>query len=239
MAKKQPFIFLTLAAAINTYKQQCKPAQDLEVAVAKAIFDKLGKEFTEAELAEYLLCGPHQWPLRMKCNQQKRAGAITALVNAKHWNRTYRDFEDLYDTITRDIGKTCKGVGFLTCYDIAKKLSGIFNPPIYPDTKVYLQSGALKGAYNLTGNAKYAKKALVIEDTTQTLAPTLASLSSIDIENFLCIFKSVLVKGGANSNLTFKPYCIRLYLRGLNPQLQVKIQNLASQLQAQGINPIP
>lgn len=235
MAKKQSLTFHTLKDAINVYIDICKPAQDLEVAVAKAIFDQLGNGFTEADLAEYLLCGPHQ----RRCSHLNRANAITTLVNAKLWNRQYKDFEDLYDTVKTVIGNNCKGVGLLTCYDIAKKLSGIFNPPIYPDRKVYLQSGALKGAYNLTGDAKYTKKAQVIEDTNLTLGPLLKSLSSIDIENFLCIFKSVLVKDGVDSNIPFNPFCCDLHVRNLNPNLQKKVRALAKQLEAQGYPSIP
>lgn len=226
MAKKQPLFFHTLEDAIRVYKQYCKPAQDLEVAVAKAIYTQLGNGFTEAELAEYLLCGSHQWPFRMPCNQQKRANAISALVTAKLWNRQYKDFEDLHNTVIREIG-SCKGVGLLTRYDIAKKMSGIFNPPVYPD-KVYLQSGALKGAFILTGDSKYTKAPQQVE--VKVFEPYLTDLSSIDIENFLCIFKSVLVKGGVDPNIPSVPFCCEFDPRELNPQLRDKVMALAKQL---------
>lgn len=226
MAKRQFLYFSTLAEAIKAYNDECKAAQELELAVAKAIYARLGNGFTEEELAEYLLCGPHQWPFRMPCNQQKRANAISALVNAKLWNGQYKDFEDLYDTVIREIG-SCKGVGLLTRYDIAKKMSGIFNPPVYPD-KVYLQSGALKGAFILTGDSKYTKAPQQVE--VKVFEPYLTDLSSIDIENFLCIFKSVLVKGGVDPNIPFVPFCCEFNPRELNPQLRDKVMALAKQL---------
>lgn len=229
MAKKQPLFFHTLEDAIRVYKQYCKPAQDLEVAVAKAIYTQLGNGFTEAELAEYLLCGSHQWPFRMPCNQQKRANAISALVNAKLWNGQYKDFEDLHDTVMREVG-SCKGVGLLTRYDIAKKLSGIFDDSIRPNEKVYLQSGALKGAFNLTGNADYTNKPQVKEDTTLLQDLLHEKMSSIDIENFLCIFKSVLVKGSVDPNIPFVPFCCEFNPRELNPQSRDKVMALAKQL---------
>lgn len=228
MAKNQPLYFSTLADAIKAYNDECKQAQVRELILAKEIFARLGNGFTEAELAEYLLCGSHQWPFRMPCNQQKRANAISALVTAKLWNRQYKDFEDLHNTVIREIG-SCKGVGLLTRYDIAKKMSGIFNPPVYPD-KVYLQSGALKGTFILTGDAKYTKAPQL--EKVESFDPYLTGLSSIDIENFLCIFKSVLVKGGVNPTIPLKPFCCELHVRNLNPDLQKKVRALAKQLQA-------
>lgn len=229
MAKRQFLYFSTLAEAIKAYNDECKAAQELELAVAKAIYARLGNGFTEEELAEYLLCGPHQWPFRMKCNQKKRADAITALVTAKLWNGQYKDFEDLNDTVMREVG-SCTGVGLLTRYDIAKKLSGIFDDSIRPNEKVYLQSGALKGAFNLTGNAEYTKKHQVKEDTTLLQDLLHEKMSSIDIENFLCIFKSVLVKGGVDPNIPFVPFCCEFNPRDLNPQLRDKVIALANQL---------
>lgn len=229
MVKKQPLHFCTLADAIEAYNKECKPAQELELAVAKAIHARLGDGFTEAELAEYLLCGPHQRFFRMTNNQDKRAAAIAALVDAKLWNRSYRDFEDLHDAVVREVG-SCTGVGLLTRYDIAKKLSGIFDDSIRPNEKVYLQSGALKGAFNLTGNAEYTKKPQVKEDTTLLQDLLHEKMSSIDIENFLCIFKSVLVKGGVDPNIPFVPFCCEFNPRELNPQLRDKVMALAKQL---------
>lgn len=229
MAKKQPLYFRSLADAIEAYNKECKHAQELELTIAKAIHDRLGDGFTEAELAEYLLCGPHQRFFRMTNNQDKRAAAIAALVNAKLWDRTYRYFEDLHDTVAREVG-SCKGVGLLTRYDIAKKLSGIFDDSIRPTKKVYLQSGALKGAFNLTGNADYTKKPQVKEDTALLHDLLHEKMSSIDIENFLCIFKSVLVKGGVDPNIPSVPFCCEFDPRELNPQLRNKVMALAKQL---------
>lgn len=102
-----------------------------------------------------------------------------------------RKFED-YLKLCRRI----KGIGPLTSYDVATRLGICFN--IFPD-KVYLHCGTRTGAKNLLGDKIKGKRYLYLSE----LPKELHCLTPLQIEDFLCIYKNLLL----DKNMTKNP-CI-------------------------------
>jgi len=101
-----------------------------------------------------------------------------------------RDFEDLFECVDRAIG-SIPGIGDLTVYDVAARLGASLGK--LPAKRVYLQSGALKGA-----------RALGVDVSQRSLAvaafpPELHRLAAWEIEDLLCVYKDELrlVRGAA------------------------------------------
>lgn len=102
------------------------------------------------------------------------------------------DFEELYDFVRSVIGEIT-GIGPLTIYDTAKRIGHLLQPAIYPKQYVYLAAGAMDGAKKLLG-----AKSLEFREPTHLFTPYFGTLSSIFIEDMLCIFKDYFILGGVN-----------------------------------------
>lgn len=106
------------------------------------------------------------------------------------------DFEELYDYVRSVIGRI-KGIGQLTIYDTAKRIGHLFDTPIYPKMYVYLAAGAKKGAENLI----LPMFPLKYREPIDLFKPYFGTLSSIFIEDMLCVFENEL-KTVSLTNLT-------------------------------------
>lgn len=94
-----------------------------------------------------------------------------------------RDFEDLFGLVDRAIGNI-PGIGDLAVYDVATRLGA--SPGKLPSKRVYLQSGALKGARALRLDS--GKRSLPVEEFPSELH----RLAVWEIEDLLCIYKREL-----------------------------------------------
>lgn len=127
---------------------------------------------------------------------------VKQILGNQDWTHTsYRDFEDLYDQVRKAVN--IKGIGDLTIYDIAVQIGKCCNPAVLPKKYVYLAQGALEGAKMLLG-AGYisAHKDHSVSGFTRIdmshFAPYFSSATALDIEEILCIYKSLLKLGGLN-----------------------------------------
>lgn len=105
----------------------------------------------------------------------------------------YCDFEDLYADIVR-----ChvQGIGDLTLYDTAIRIGHVMDPCIYPKQYVYLARGAKTGAGRLLGRKVNWREPIDV------FKPYFGDMSSIHIEDFLCVMKDLLCKGGVINGVT-------------------------------------
>lgn len=136
------------------------------------------------EIAKELLTGSHQRYLNFAAAMSYRDEAIRRLSQAKLWDKNFSDFESLYDAVCDVIG----GIPYikdLVKYDVTKRLGVMFTPEITPKDYVYIQNGAKTGAEKLLG----ANFDDVNRVPISRLEPFFPNLSSVDIENILCIMK--------------------------------------------------
>lgn len=90
-------------------------------------------------------------------------------------------FDELYKAIEE---LKIKGIGDLTIYDTATMIG--CHRQVYP-TKVYLHAGAAAGARALGIDAAVVERSLFV-----SLFPAFDKLNALQIEDFLCIYKSHL-----------------------------------------------
>ena len=90
-------------------------------------------------------------------------------------------FDELYKAVEK---LKIKGIGDLTIYDTATLIG--CPRKIYP-TKVYLHAGAAAGARALGIDAAVVERSLFV-----SLFPAFDKLNALQIEDFLCIYKSHL-----------------------------------------------
>lgn len=137
--------------------------------------------------------GSHQYCIKNEAIDE----LLKRLNGSSIGGNCYFYFEDLYDDI-RNIVLThrIKGIGDLTIYDTAKRIGHVLDLPVYPERYVYLARGAKTGAERLLGRkVKYFEPIDVFK-------PFFGGLPSICIEDFLCIFKDYLRKGGVIAGVT-------------------------------------
>ena len=106
---------------------------------------------------------------------------IASLVSIETFDELYKAVEKL----------KIKGIGDLTIYDTATMIGCPHQ--VYP-TKVYLHAGAAAGARALGIDAAVAERSLFV-----SLFPAFDKLNALQIEDFLCIYKSHL-SGDANES---------------------------------------
>lgn len=124
---------------------------------------------------------------------------VNPFVQSNRLYEGFADFEQLYDFVASVIAGI-SGIGPLTVYDTAKRIGHLFANPIYPQQYVYLSGGAMDGAKALLGtnNLKFREPAGLFE-------PYFKGLSSVFIEDILCIFKSTFASlGGATVKSVLK-----------------------------------
>ena len=119
-------------------------------------------------------------------------------------SQKYCDFEDLYAHIARC---QVKGIGDLTLYDTALRIGHVMHPCIYPKQYVYLARGAKKGAEILLG------RKVGWREPIDVFRPYFGDMPSRCIEDFLCIMKDLLYKGGVINGVNIKGRSI--YVNGI------------------------
>ena len=148
------------------------------------------KEITNEGKAKCLIRNAHQKHLIWHKENYKIV--INKLAQSKLWERSYNNFEELYDTVEKEI-MNLKGVGPLTVFDVSKRIGNVLR--IEPIEYIYISRGAKKGAENLLGE-KIKEERLPVEKFKRFFP----SLSPLHIENVLCILKGYFIKNGINPN---------------------------------------
>ena len=154
-----------------------------------------GYSYTPAVLQKIII-GEHQQRLIGRPHFSTMfSSAQTALSQILPLKLQPRDFEQLYDMVE---AATCKiyGLGSLTIYDMALRIGFIQEKPILPEKFVYIQSGALTGARNLSISPDAAVLGRTTWSTTRydliRYFPGFGSMESMYIEDFLCVFHNEL-----------------------------------------------
>ncbi|MCH5242611.1 MAG: hypothetical protein J1F67_09355 [Muribaculaceae bacterium] len=155
-------------------------------------------ENKDQEKARALLRNAHQKHLIWRKEAYDKV--VSKLMDAKHWNNNYKDFEDLYENVEETI-HNFKYVGDLTVFDVAKRIGNAIG--IQPKEFVYLSRGAKQGAEILLGE-RIKEKRLPVEKFRKYFP----SLSPIHIENILCIMKEYFIKDGIDIT---KEYELKIY----------------------------
>lgn len=119
---------------------------------------------------------------------------IEPFINGRDF-ASFSDFEELYDFIKQVIGPI-SGIGPLTVYDTARRIGHLLKDPIYPKQYVYLAAGALVGAKSLLG-----VKRLKFREPIGLFTPHFGTLTSVFIEDMLCIFKNEFASGLASVSI--------------------------------------
>lgn len=206
--------FKTFDEMVRCYESVCSAMKQQELLHCRVVMDS--DDFTDAERAEILLMGGHQWRLANRNNAAHRAAAIETLTNAALWKKNYQDFEELYATVEKTISQLHQ-IGPLACYDVAMRIGHCIG--CNPERMVYLQSGALKGGMALLGTK--ASGRMVATETFQAFFP---GLSALDIEDLLCIMKAHFKKGGVNPDVEGNFRVGNCYRWTCSPELRDKIK---------------
>ena len=158
---------------------------------------------TLEDVLERCFTGNHFSYLHLTTVQRKKLvkDAVGSLVKANVLSFSGGDFEDLYDKVKGAIG-ALPGVGLLVLYDTTKMIGHILSPKVLPEKYVYTQSGAKVGAKTLLGVSRMGMRV-----PTSLLHPYFPKVSSIYIEDILCIYKKWFVKGGVSTKRGKLPYC--------------------------------
>lgn len=124
-----------------------------------------------------------------RIDAKKLANAISILSSNGVLNGNFKDFEDIFDTISKLlVGPVFKGP-CLAIYDISFRISWYINnktgKDVRPKKFVYLFRGAYKGACSLLGVSKLNYR----EPRTKFGKYFPKTLNVWDIENILCIYK--------------------------------------------------
>lgn len=149
-------------------------------------FRKIAKmtDMSAEKIAMTLVAGSHQRYLSFATAITYRDEAVRKLAEAKLWDKNFSDFESLYDAVC-DVIKGIPYIKDLVKYDISKRVGVMLTPEVAPEKFVYIQNGAKKGAENLLGKSFDDVKML----PKNSFEPFFPNLSSVHIENILCIMK--------------------------------------------------
>lgn len=155
-------------------------------------FRELGKSTDKSAvgIANMLLMGSHQRYLNFANAKTFRDEAVRKLAESKLWDQQFSDFESLYAEVCNVI----EGIPYikdLVKYDVSKRLGVMFVPEVLPKDYVYIQSGAKIGAKKLLGKNFDDVKCVPIS----YFEPFFPNLSSVHIENILCIMKDYFSLG--------------------------------------------
>ena len=121
--------------------------------------------------------------------------AVDKLIRIDIINRlsTFATFEDLHTEIKNVFAGIRFAQGPLTVYDTAVLLGQLVCPTLEPTDLIYLNAGAYKGAEILLGKGNVNSIM-----STSVFADLFPSLTSVGIEDILCIYKGLFlkIKGG-------------------------------------------
>lgn len=107
-------------------------------------------------------------------------------------NRVYNkfvDFEELYEAVRQLIGNI-NGIGYVTLYDTARRLGYLLSEPIFPVAYVYLHYNKVNKAAESILNRR-----LQYREPATSFVCGFGTFPSICIEDILCIFSDVFIKG--------------------------------------------
>lgn len=168
----------SLATLIEEYKAKYKSRLENELKFYENLKDK--KEALRMAGLCLMSNGkryPHQYHLKAKVLEEVRDRLLDELENIENC----QDFETLLEIVQKC---RIKGYGEVTIYDTALRIGA--NLKICP-TKVYLHAGTRKGAAAL--GLPYKQPYLIRE----FFPAEIQKLEPYDIENFVCIYKDLLV----------------------------------------------
>ena len=149
--------------------------------------------------------------------------AVDRLISKNVLNKQFAVFESLYDYLKKLLGDISFVRGDLTLYDTAVNIGQLLNPIVAPQAYVYLAAGAREGAGHILGKRNVKRKM-----STCVFSPLLPGVPNIDIENMLCIYKSLFKKLSEGQTLSpleidlaYNPFCFNpsskdLYIKRLN-----------------------
>lgn len=161
----------------------------------------------------------HGW--RMPWNSTKEA--VDRLIAKNVLNMHFTDFESLYDYLKQLLDDISFVRGDLTLYDTVVNIGQLLKPIVAPHAYVYLAAGAREGAGYIFGKRNVKRKM-----STGDFSTLLPGVSNIDIENMLCIYKSLFKKlseghtlSPLEIDLAYNPHCFNpsskdLYIKRLN-----------------------
>lgn len=171
---------------LNFYKENYEELLELEMLTTQAVCKS--KEFSDNEKAEFLVMGGHQ--RRLNWHPEQKNEAIEMLSQSKLWEKSFKDFEELYQKVKETIGGI-KYIGPLTVYDVAKRIGSAQDT--HPEKFVYLSCGAREGAENLLG-----PKVNIGRYPVEIFSKYFKDLSPSHVENILCVLKKAFIKDGIN-----------------------------------------
>lgn len=120
-----------------------------------------------------------------------------------NFSRLFNDFDDLFDYVANNSGLRNKYC--LLVYDFCLRMGHHMSPKLEPNEYVYLFCGARQGAEAVLGKLKtnvYRLPTAFLQD-----ALSAHSLTSMEIEDFLCVCKSHLRRIGPLSQTTISNLC--------------------------------
>lgn len=181
--------FSTFEELAGFYDAELQQPLLRELAICRAAANS---NLDESKKAEILLMGGHQWHLNI--HPEAKGNIIKKLAASRLWERSYSDFETVYQNVVDVIGDM-PYAGALTVYDVAKRIGHCCG--VEPERFVYLHSGAGKGTKKLLGINRLNDNKLPV-DEFQKYFP---AMSALHIENMLCIFKSYFKKGAVDNDV--------------------------------------
>lgn len=211
-------------------QRQLKPIVDSYV--SKSVnhgFNELRKIFRKYQETKDINDLRYLLALCLRCRHGRRMpwkdteNAVNILLDNNILCKTFNNFEDLYDEVRRLLEDIHFVRGRLTLYDTAINIGQLLTPIVEPKDFVYLAAGAREGAGYVIG-----KKNVDWRVEKDIFGNLFLELSSIDIENVLCIYKNQLkelANGGilsiAEIDGVFTPCCFspiskKIYISRLN-----------------------
>ncbi len=167
-----------VAAAIADYQKGTHPSMMNEMNQVKTMYLKGG--VTDSFLRACIK-GGHQW-----CLPNVNIDNAVKALRQFDFNKSYKDFEELYNCIYELLGTIPRVRGRLTLYDIARRIGHVLNNQVSPNEYVYIARGARSGAKYVLSIQRMANKVFRLPITSfQSLFP---NISSMDIEDILCIY---------------------------------------------------
>ena len=243
--KSQALVFQVtgFTSLVNIYQKHY--AINLQNELKLVAHVAIDSSFTDVEKATFILmASSHQDRLNITSRIKGRSQAISALSQSKLWTKSFPSFEDLYAQVCQTLtdqatGKHIYGIGPLAQYDVAKRIGAALAQPVYPSAYVYLSAGAMKGAKNL-----FPQQKLPYRVNPSLFQPYFPSLSSLEIEDILCITKGMISNGNvvAQSCSAPKPWGpTDFYHRSMQdfPDLREKIDTIAKQILSQSAASAP
>lgn len=183
---------------VNVYNELYAPILERELELSRETIKS--NQSDEDKARKILIGSSHQ--NRLKWQHTEREDAVKALVKAKIWESQYKDFEELYETVSNTISNLYR-IGPLAVYDVTKRIGAALG--IEPQKYVYVQRHALDGAKELL------KEKLKIKVEKEKLDKFFNGLSAVHIENILCIMLPYFKEGNIDTSkkVTLKIWSIK------------------------------